>query len=168
MRSDCKDGASKTNYDGVCEMNDMLQNMSTVDGVSVCANCGKDSDVNNTCNKCKKVKYCNAACKKKHRHKHKEQCEEHVRLASEKHNKELRIAADLYDVKLFKQPPPKEDCPICFLRMPAFETDYRYQSCCGKVICIGCAHTPLYAKAKKLIIKSALFAELRILNHMRR
>ena len=29
----------------------------------------------NTCNKCKSVKYCNAACKKKHRQKHKKQCE---------------------------------------------------------------------------------------------
>ena len=69
------------NDDGVCVMNDMLQNMSTVDAeettLSVCANCGKQgSDVNNTCNKCKQVKYCNAACKKKHRHKHKKECEE--------------------------------------------------------------------------------------------
>jgi len=137
MRSDCKDSASKTNYDGVCEMNDMLQNMNTVDGVSVCANCGKDSDVNNTCNKCKKVKYCNAACKKKHRHKHKKDCEEHLRVAA-KH------AAKLHDEKLFKQPPPKEDCPICFLQLPSIQTGWRYQACCGKVICSGCIRSPVY------------------------
>ena len=38
--------------------------------VSACANCGKEgSDLNirNICNKCKEAKYCNAACKKKHR-----------------------------------------------------------------------------------------------------
>jgi len=38
--------------------------------VSVCANCGKEGssdEINNICNKCKMVKYCNAACKKKHR-----------------------------------------------------------------------------------------------------
>ena len=72
----CKDGASKSNIDGVCEVNNLLQNMSTADkdnDVSVCANCGKEgsSDNMNICNKCKKAKYCNAACKKKHRHKHK-------------------------------------------------------------------------------------------------
>jgi len=71
--SSCKDGASKSNDDGVCDMNDMLQNMNTVDNnnASVCANCGKEGssdEINNTCNKCKQVKYCNAACKKKHRH----------------------------------------------------------------------------------------------------
>ena len=81
----CKDGASKPNDDACEELNDMLQQLSTADkDVSICANCGKEgSDVTNTCNKCKQVKYCNAACKKKHRHKHKKDCEEHVRLAAE-------------------------------------------------------------------------------------
>ena len=65
----CKDSASKSN-DGVCEVNDMLHNISTADDkediVSICANCGKEgSNVNNRCNKCKQVKYCNATCKKK-------------------------------------------------------------------------------------------------------
>jgi len=69
--------------------------------VQICANCGKEgSDVTNTCNKCKSIMYCNAACKKKHRHKHKKECEKRM--------------AELHDNKLFKQPPPKEDCPICF------------------------------------------------------
>ena len=54
------------------------------------------------------VKYCNAACKKKHRSKHKKHCEEHVKLAAQS-------AAKLHDEKLFKQPPPQYgDCPICF------------------------------------------------------
>ena len=44
------------------------------------------------------------------------------------------------DEELFKQPPPKEDCPICFLRMPALETGYKYKACCGKAICSGCIH----------------------------
>ena len=144
----CKDGASKSNCDdGVCEMSDMLHNMSTAnneDSVSVCANCGKEGDVNNICNKCKQVKYCNAACKKKHRSKHKKDCEEHIRLAAEKHNEELRIAAELHDQKLFKQPPPKEDCPLCFQRMPTLHTGSRYKTCCGKVICNGCLHAPVY------------------------
>ena len=33
--------------------------------VGVCANCGKEGSNLNICNKCKAVKYCNAACKKK-------------------------------------------------------------------------------------------------------
>jgi len=122
------------------EVKDILQNMSIdKDIVSICANCGKEgSDINNTCNKCKMVKYCNAACKKKHRHKHKKECEEHVRLAAE-------CAAKLHDEKLFKQPPSLYgDCPICFLRVPTMQTGYRYQSCCGKVICSGCIYAPLY------------------------
>jgi len=130
-----KDGASKSNDDGVCDVNDMLNNMSTVDidnNVSVCASCGKEGDSNNMniCNKCKQVKYCNAVCKKKHRHKHKKECE--------------RSVAELHDIELFKQPPTKEDCPICFQRLPVLNTGYRYQTCCGKVICSGCIHAPVY------------------------
>ena len=141
----CKDGV--LNSDGVCNIIGKLHNMSTVDkediALSVCANCGKEgsSDNMNTCNKCTQVKYCNAVCKKKHRSKHKKECEEYVRLAAEKHNEELRIAAELHDEKLFKQPPPEDDdCPICFLRMPCIGTKYFYMACCGKAICSGCIH----------------------------
>ena len=143
-----KDGASG-DVD-VCDVNDMLQNMSTggneFNGISVCANCGKEvsSDNMNTCNKCKVTTYCNAVCKKVHKKKHKKQCEEHQRLATEKHNEELRRAAELHDIELFKQPPPEGDCPICFLLLPTLETGRRYQGCCGKFICCGCIHAPLY------------------------
>jgi len=130
----CKDGVSKSSDDVVCEVNDMLNNMSTNDNnVSICANCGKEGDnVNNICNKCKMVKYCNAACKKKHRHKHKKECEQYV--------------AELHDEALFKQPPyPHGDCPICFLRLPLLDpTGKKYHACCGKVICSGCCYAPLY------------------------
>ena len=108
--------------------------MSTADKdeVIVCINCGKEGNIDNmnTCNKCKQVKYCNAACKKKHRSKHKKQCERRV--------------AELHDKELFKQPPPKEDCPICFLRMPTHRAGVRYMSCCGKVVCSGCIYAPVY------------------------
>jgi len=129
--------------DGLSEVNDKLNNInmsSTEDDndISICVNCGKEgTDINNICNKCKQVRYCNAACKKKHRHKHKKKCEEYVRLVAEH-------AAELHDEKLFKQPPPKEDCPICFVRLPAHHTGGTYKSCCGKVICSGCIHAPLY------------------------
>jgi hypothetical protein len=50
------------------------------------------------------VKYCNADCQKNHWPKHKKDCK-------------LRVA-ELRDEALFKDPPAKEDCPICFLPMP--------------------------------------------------
>jgi len=136
----CKESASSN--DDVCDVNDKLQNMSTADDkdiiVSVCANCGKEgSDVNNICNKCKKATYCNATCKKKHKKKHKKDCEEYIRLAAER-------AAELHDEELFKQPPPKEDCPICFVRLPTLDAGWTYMPCCGKGICTGCMLAPVY------------------------
>ena len=46
----------------------------------------------------------------------------------------------LSDEELFKQPPPREDCPICFLMMPSPHTGHKYNTCCGKTICSGCVH----------------------------
>jgi len=133
-----------TVYDSMNNMNISNNNMTSngvADSILVCANCEKEggSDNMNTCNKCNKVKYCNAACKKKHRHKHKKECEEYCRLAAER-------AAELHDEELFKQPPLEHgDCPICFLRMPTLgSTGYKYHACCGKQICSGCCYAPLY------------------------
>jgi len=96
----------------------------------MCATCGKEGKYLTTCNKCKSTVYCNAACKKKHRHKHKKDCERRI--------------AELHDDALFKQPPKEEDCPICFLRMPIRNTGRKYKACCEKVICSGCACAPVY------------------------
>ena len=95
---------------------------------TVCACCGKEGSDLNICNKCQMVKYCNAACKRKHRTKHKKKCE---RRAAE-------IKAELHEEQLFKQPPLKEDCPICMLPLPSLHTGAKYYSCCGKEICSGC------------------------------
>jgi len=73
------------------------------------------------------VKYCNAACKKKHRTKHKKACERRV--------------AELHEEALFKEHPPNEECPICFLPHPHDEKRPIFHSCCGKVICMGCMYT---------------------------
>lgn len=56
------------------------------------------------CKSCMLVKYCNADCQKSHWPKHKKKCKQR--------------AAELRDEALFKDPPPKDDCPICFLPMP--------------------------------------------------
>ena len=46
------------------------------------------------------------------------------------------------DDELFKDPPPKEDCPICMQPMPFSNgvcgVGTVYQGCCGKTICCGC------------------------------
>ena len=122
-----------------------------------CGECGKDGGVSlKTCKSCRLVKYCNAECQHKHWSKHKIECK--------------RRAAELHDEALFKEPPAKEECPICFLPMPSkliccvslpiatitsvpiFDfseantelankaTDGYYQ-CCSKSICAGCVYS---------------------------
>eukprot|EP00979_Chaetoceros_neogracilis_P011360 scaffold2769_cov157-Chaetoceros_neogracile.AAC.3 len=54
---------------------------------------------------------------------------------------------ELFDEKLFKQPLPNEDCPICFLRLPIEEDQNTYQSCCGKMLCSGCVYAHSVAAA---------------------
>ena len=124
---------------------------------SCCAECGVGGGASlKACKACMIVKYCNAACQRNHWPKHKKICKQR--------------AAELRDEALFKDPPPKEDCPICFLPMPhqliacvslspATITsvpihDYslaneglanigteQYYSCCGKSICRGCLYS---------------------------
>ena len=43
------------------------------------------------------------------------------------------------DEELFRQPPRREDCPVCFLRLPV-TNEQVYQACCGKMLCIGCVN----------------------------
>ena len=55
-----------------------------------------------------------------------------------------RDTNDISDDELFRQPPSKEDCPICLLRLPLLGSGSVYKSCCGKIICSGCAYAPVY------------------------
>ena len=123
------------------QLTDGMKNMNltctTKEEVDVCACCGKEGSELNICNKCKMVKYCNAACKKKHRSKHKKKCERRV--------------AELQDLELFKQPPPREDCPICFLPLPRLGMGSKYNACCGKEICSGCIYAPVYDNLGNII-----------------
>ena len=59
----------------------------------------------------------------------------------------------------FKQP-PREDCPICFIRMPTLGKGTRYQSCCGKVICCGCIHAPVYDDKGNKVAKKCPFCRV--------
>ena len=106
---------------------------------AACANCGKEGSNLNICNKCKAVKYCNAKCKKRHRSKHKKQCERRV--------------AELHDEALFREPPPGHgDGPICFLRLPSMGSGRKYMTCCGKMICSGCCRADVYDNQGKIIV----------------
>ena len=96
-----------------------------------CASCGKEGRNLNTWNRCNMAKYCNAPCKKKHRSKHKKACERRV--------------AELHDEALFKEHPPRDDCPICFLPLPVDTSETTFNSCCGKLICDGC----IFARLRK-------------------
>ena len=96
---------------------------------STCANCGKGEEAGITlksCTACKLVKYCSRECQIAHRPQHKKECK-------------IR-AKELHDEKLFKQPQPLEDCPICMMRLPTLGVGSVYMACCGKVICCGCTH----------------------------
>jgi hypothetical protein len=81
------------------------------------------------CNSCMSVRYCNAICQHKHWPKHKAACK-------------LR-AAEIRDEALFKDPPSKEDCPICFLPMPTLliscvtRLDCPYQSTTSQLLMWG-------------------------------
>jgi hypothetical protein len=127
--------------------------------VVCCAECGEAGGASlKVCKSCMHARYCNAACQHKHWPKHKAACK-------------LR-AAELRDEVLFKDPPPKEDCPICFIPMPillvscitlpdatisavpifdfaqaneglAKKATEAYYPCCGKNFCRGCIHSCL-------------------------
>ena len=101
-----------------------------------CAACGKEEGEDNklkSCSACYMVKYCNRECQAAHRFWHKQDCK--------------KRAAEIRNEALFAQPPPSEDCPICFLPLPPMG-EQTYQACCGKVICAGCieAHNDTYRK----------------------
>ena len=55
------------------------------------------------------------------------------------------------DDKLFQDPPPKEDCPICLLPMPhengVCGVRITYMPCCGKTLCCGC----MFAANKEIV-----------------
>jgi len=114
-----------------CEQNNVdniikgFDSTAILDDTTTCASCGKEgsSADMNTCNKCKSAKYCNAACKRKHRSKHKKACDRRV--------------AELHEEALFKEVEP-EECPICMLQIPISDGQSTFKSCCGKTICNGC------------------------------
>ena len=113
----------------------------SINSILTCANCGKGEENGTqlkTCTACKLVKYCNRECQIAHRPQHKEECKKRAAKLLCKGLDDMVISDD----ELFKQPPPKQDCPICMLPMPhapgIFDIRTAYQPCCGKRLCNGC------------------------------
>lgn len=48
-----------------------------------------------------------------------------------------KLEEELKGADLFAPLPPKEDCPICLVRLPRVIRGY-YKGCCGKRMCSGC------------------------------
>jgi len=94
------------------------------DAGNICQECGKAGDDLKTCASCKSAKYCSRECQLKAWASHKEECK--------------KRSAELHEEALFKQPPPRPDCPICFLPLPIDVTQCQYQICCSKFLCTGC------------------------------
>eukprot|EP00571_Detonula_confervacea_P003628 CAMPEP_0172315722 /NCGR_PEP_ID=MMETSP1058-20130122/26073_1 /TAXON_ID=83371 /ORGANISM="Detonula confervacea, Strain CCMP 353" /LENGTH=311 /DNA_ID=CAMNT_0013029869 /DNA_START=102 /DNA_END=1037 /DNA_ORIENTATION=- len=94
--------------------------------MSQCASCEKGGNGLKMCNICKQVNYCNASCQRAHWPEHKSECR--------------KRAAEIFDETLFKEPSPREDCPICFVRLPCASL-CNYQLCCGQEICNGCCYS---------------------------
>jgi tetratricopeptide (TPR) repeat protein len=141
--------------------------MNTRDNATVhcCAECGEEGGAVSlkTCKACMLVKYCNADCQRNHWSTHKAECK--------------RRAAELRDEALFKDPPAKEDCSICFLPMPVKliccvslppatitsvpiydfaianvelggkAVETCYE-CCGKSVCKGCLYSLMIESGK--------------------
>lgn len=97
----------------------------TDDAMTHCAACGKGGEGLKKCTACELVRYCGVDCQRAHRPQHKRSCK--------------RRAAELHDEALFRLPPSREECPICFLELPIMTNLQKYNTCCGKILCYGCS-----------------------------
>ena len=150
--------------------------------ISKCVACNKVSDSLKKCGGCNQVKYCNRNCQRSHWSKHKKECKQLAASSgndsdsiSAEDNSSIKLSDNelmtlcsiieqlvvLYEnenEKLssisdeFRDPPPKEDCPICMLPMPHSSglcgVAKTYQICCGKVLCEGCVVTEVLEMMK--------------------
>jgi hypothetical protein len=68
--------------------------------------------------------------------------EESSSTAQEGVQEESKRAAEIQDGKLFTQPEESHlgECPICCLPSPLDWRKWSVNTCCSKMICIGCSH----------------------------
>ena len=144
--------------------------------ISQCAACNKVSDKLKKCGGCNQVKYCSSICQRSHWPKHKMECKLHAASSGIGSDSSMKLSggetmalcsvieqmvlqyeneklsSSITDDELFRDPPPKEDCPICMLPMPHSSglcgVAKTYQICCGKVLCEACVVTEVLEMMK--------------------
>jgi TPR repeat protein len=101
-----------------------------------CASCGT-ADVDNI--KLKEYDVLDAACQKDH-------------TSQQERDYESR-AAEIHDDILFRQPESSHlgECPICLLPLSLDTKHAMMQSCCSKLICIGCFYASIRYEVVKMI-----------------
>ena len=120
------------------------------DEMIFCSACGKTGDDLKGCNGCRCIRYCSAACQKKHWRTHKAECKR-IKAVLDGGERQppvgqyaLDMAAPLSEEAiasgLFDNPPPTPDCPICMVRLPVSSGTITYAPCCGKKICTACCY----------------------------
>ena len=120
----------------MCTAQHSTTSSSADDNIMKCAACDKGGGGLKGCTSCKLVKYCSVSCQRAHWPNHKKECK--------------KRAAEIHDEALFGQPPPRDECPICMLPQPINPGEWRYQSCCGKILCFGCIYAAYTADNRRL------------------
>jgi len=100
-----------------------------------CAECGGNKvEISSTTKKC-------TSCDKKNNNETKEDLSS-MDSGVDSTNADISKMKPVSDEILFQNPPPKEDCQICFLPMPhcasLWDVEKMYKPCCGKMLCTGC------------------------------
>lgn len=70
------------------------------------------------------------------------------RQEEEAQNEALRRKA--HQLRLFGEPRPLAECPLCMNAMPFDNKKRRYFMCCGKTICMSCHSRAVEAEAKRI------------------
>jgi tetratricopeptide (TPR) repeat protein len=112
--------------------------LATADDIDMCcASYGMaeadDSNIKlKECNGCDLIRNCSNKCQEKHRSQHERECKS-------------RATGIRCDDILFRQPKSSHlgDCPICLLPLSLDTNKSIMQSCCSKLICIGCYYTSI-------------------------
>ena len=61
-----------------------------------------------------------------------------------------RLEVELEGVDVFSPLEEREDCPVCFVKLPLAEDDLDFMACCGKVVCRACSFLQNVHELQKL------------------
>lgn len=76
---------------------------------------------------------------------------DHAGIDGQKEDGQKRSLFDIVaDRLMFDDPPPREECPLCFATLPLEDHLATYTPCCGKTICCAC----MYGQHKVVALKN--------------